>query len=95
MSEWRDFNFGDHANVINGYAFKSSNFLDAGTTETLPIVKIKNVANGNVHLKGAQHHIFDKSLSKYLVENKDVLIALTGNHPKQSHKLSELLQDIS
>ena len=82
MSEWQDLNFGDYANVINGYAFKSSNFLDARTTETLPIIKIKNVANGNVHLNGAQHHIFDKSLSKYLVENKDVLIALTGNHPQ-------------
>jgi type I restriction enzyme S subunit len=82
VSEWRDSNFGEYVNVINGYAFKSSNFLDTGTAETLPIIKIKNVANGNVHLNGAQHHIFDKSLSKYLVENKDVLIALTGNHPQ-------------
>ena len=82
MSEWLETYFGDYVNVINGYAFKSSNFLDAGTSETLPIIKIKNVANGNVHLNGAQHHIFDASLSKYLVENKDVLIALTGNHPQ-------------
>ena len=82
MNEWRDFNFGEYVNVINGYAFKSSNFLDSGTTETLPIIKIKNVANGNVHLNGAQHHIYDKSFSKYLVENNDVLIALTGNHPQ-------------
>ncbi|MCB5208003.1 restriction endonuclease subunit S [Methylovorus mays] len=82
MSEWLETYFGDYINVINGYAFKSSNFLDAGTSETLPIIKIKNVANGNVHLNGAQHHIFDASLSKYLVENKDVLIALTGNHPQ-------------
>ena len=82
MSEWREVNLGEYVHVINGYAFKSSNFLDTGTPETLPIIKIKNVANGNVHLNGAHHHIYDASLSKYLVENKDVLIALTGNHPQ-------------
>ena len=82
MSEWRETNFGEVIDVINGFAFKSANFLENMTTNSLPVIKIKNVANGNVHLNGVQYHAYSKNLLKYIVKKDDVLVALTGNHPQ-------------
>jgi type I restriction enzyme, S subunit len=82
MSEWKEEFLGNYIEVINGYAFKSTNFLDTKIDDSLPVIKIKNVANGDVHLNSVQYHAFDKNLEKFVVEKGDVLIALTGNHPQ-------------
>ncbi|MDP1638637.1 MAG: restriction endonuclease subunit S [Candidatus Nitrotoga sp.] len=82
MNEWKEVKFGELANVVNGFAFQSANFLDCMAVNSLPVIKIKNVANGNVHLNGAQYHQYSENLSKYLIEKGDVLVALTGNHPQ-------------
>jgi type I restriction enzyme, S subunit len=82
MSEWRETEFGELIDVINGFAFKSANFIENKIKGSLPVIKIKNVANGNVHLNGVQYHVYSEDLSKYLVKKGDVLIALTGNHPQ-------------
>ena len=82
MGEWKECKLGECIEVINGYAFKSQNFLEEQIENSLPVVKIKNVANGDVNLKAVQYHVFDKSLEKYLIQKNDVLIALTGNHPQ-------------
>ncbi len=79
---WKEVKLKDYVNVTNGYAFKSSNFLNNRVTNALPIVKIKNVANGDVHLDDVQYHLYEPSLSKFLIERDDILIALTGNHPE-------------
>ncbi|MFA7021447.1 restriction endonuclease subunit S [Aliarcobacter sp.] len=78
----RECKLGECIEVINGYAFKSQNFLEEQIENSLPVVKIKNVANGDVNLKAVQFHLFDKNLEKYLIQKNDVLIALTGNHPQ-------------
>ncbi|QKF77109.1 restriction endonuclease subunit S [Arcobacter defluvii] len=99
MSSWRECKLGECIEVINGYAFKSQNFLEEQIENSLPVIKIKNVANGDVNLKAVQFHLFDKSLEKYLIQKNDVLIALTGNHPQaitqvvgeaSKYKLNEL-----
>lgn len=72
---------GNHIDVINGYAFKSLNFLNEKEEGALPVIKIKNVANGDVHLNSVQYHANDNTLSRVIVEKGDVLLALTGNHP--------------
>jgi type I restriction enzyme S subunit len=82
MSEWKEILLGDVIEIINGFAFKSSNFLEAKIDNSLPVIKIKNVANGDVHLNGCQFHAFNKTLDKFVIEKGDVLIALTGNHPE-------------
>ena len=82
MSSWKECKLGECIEVINGYAFKSQNFLEEQIENSLPVVKIKNVANGDVNLKAVQFHLFDKNLEKYLIQKNDVLIALTGNHPQ-------------
>ena len=82
MTEWRDYRLGELIEVINGYAFKSSNFIDEKRDNSLPVIKIKNVANGDVHLNDCQYHLFDHSLERFKVTKGDILIALTGNHPE-------------
>lgn len=82
MNEWKDYRLGELIEVINGYAFKSSNFIDEKRDSTLPVIKIKNVANGDVHLNDCQYHLFDRSLERFKVTKGDILIALTGNHPE-------------
>jgi type I restriction enzyme S subunit len=68
--------------VLNGYAFKSKNFISSksGNNE-LPVLKIKNVANGNTNHNDVVFHKVSFSLEKYIIKKGDTLIALTGNHP--------------
>lgn len=82
MSEWKKTTLSKHIEVINGFAFKSKNFLDTQENNSLPVIKIKNIANGDVNLNSVHYHKYDDSLSKYLIKKGDILIALTGNHPQ-------------
>ena len=92
MSEWKDVTIGDYIDLISGFAFKSSNFLDEQVENSLPVVKIKNVANGDTNLNDVVFHMYDNSLEKYLLKKDDVLIAMTGNHPQA---LSQVVGGVS
>lgn len=81
MGEWKEYKLGYCVDVINGYAFKSTNFLENRIINAMPVVKIRNVANGDVHLNNVQYHLYDDTLQNFIVQNGDVLITLTGNHP--------------
>ena len=82
MSEWQEVELSNHIDLISGYAFKSKDFLDHQEQGTLPVIKIKNVANGDVNLEKVVFHKYSDSLSKFLLSKGDVLIAMTGNHPQ-------------
>ncbi|MGV3346245.1 restriction endonuclease subunit S [Enterobacteriaceae bacterium LUAb1] len=82
MSEWTPIKLGSVVNITNGFAFKSKNFLTSLTSNALPVLKIKNVANGDVHLKDVQYHLIDSKYKKFMSSKGDILIALTGNHPQ-------------
>ena len=80
---WVETTLGDQSlEVLNGYAFKSKNFTTNKINESyLPVLKIKNVANGDANHKDVVFHILSKETEKYVIKKGDVLIALTGNHP--------------
>lgn len=82
MSEWKKVKLGEVAEIINGYAFKSQDFLNIKIENSLPIIKIKNVANGDTNLDSVQYHLYEHKLEKFLIKKDDILIALTGNHPQ-------------
>jgi len=82
MSEWQEVELSNHIDLISGYAFKSKDFLDHQEQGTLPVIKIKNVANGDVNLENVVFHKYSDSLSNFLLSKGDVLIAMTGNHPQ-------------
>lgn len=82
MNEWKEVKLGDnHIDLISGFAFKSKNFSKKELDNYLPIIKIKNVANGDVNLEKVVYHSYDDSLEKYKLSKGNVLIAMTGNHP--------------
>lgn len=92
MSEWNDVIIGDYIDLISGYAFKSSNFLNEQIENSLPVIKIKNVANGDTNLNDVVFHLYDVTLEKFLIKKGDILIAMTGNHP---HAMTQVVGDVS
>ncbi|RLA80406.1 MAG: hypothetical protein DRG78_11030 [Epsilonproteobacteria bacterium] len=59
---------------INGYAFKSSKFLDEG----IPIIRIGNLVNNKVNLNDRICYELDTKLEPYEVLPNDILIAMSG-----------------
>lgn len=92
MSEWKDVIIGEHIDLISGFAFKSADFLAQEADGALPVIKIKNVANGDVNLNDVVYHKYNSNLEKYLLAEGDVLIAMTGNHPQAE---TQVVGDVS
>jgi type I restriction enzyme M protein len=65
---------GDNVSFMNGYAFKTEEFIDSG----IPIVKIKNIKNNILSFEKVEYAKEDSKLSKYSVKNNDMVISLTG-----------------
>jgi hypothetical protein len=65
---------GEYVSFMNGYAFKSEEFLDTG----VPIVKIKNIKSNVLSFEKAEYSKEDTKLSKYVVKHGDMVISLTG-----------------
>ena len=80
--QWQEVRLGEVAEIVNGYAFKSKEFLNIQQRDSLPIIKIKNVANGDVNLNDVVFYPYSKQLEKFLIKYGDILVSLTGNHPQ-------------
>jgi len=72
---------GSHIDILSGFAFKSSDFIDSG----IPVIKIKNITPPSVTLEDLSYvsEEIAEQQSKYLLKHNDVLIALTGSHINQ------------
>jgi type I restriction enzyme, S subunit len=82
---WARKRVGQVANVVSGYAFKSSEFGQFG----IPVIKIKNVRVGYIDLSDAEF-VPKKFLSipeRYHVHPGDILISLTGSHISQPNSV--------
>ncbi len=82
---WNRKPLGDVADVISGYAFKSSEFGERG----VPVIKIKNIRVGSVDLSEADR-VDEKFLAipkRYHVHAGDILISLTGSHISQPNSV--------
>jgi len=75
---WSASTIGSCSTVIPGYAFKSKDWENSG----VPVVKIKNITNDNcVDLESADcvsESLVTPRLKKFVLENRDLLIAMTG-----------------
>ena len=79
---------GDVAKFQNGYAFKSKDFKDNGK---YAVVKIKELKNGEVRFFDDTAYIdmaIDDDFEKYIIEEGDILFALTGDPVHKSNPLS-------
>lgn len=79
---WRVTKLSDIIEVINGYAFESSEFCEIGK---FPIIKIANIINHNIDLDTAQYFSgeINNSMEKSFIKYGDILISMTGSHITQ------------
>lgn len=76
-SEWRSHKLGDLFELINGFAFKGSDFKSLG----IPVIKIKNVKSNSLLLDDLAYvdsAVADKRPDKEL-KRGDILITMSGN----------------
>jgi type I restriction enzyme M protein len=79
ISEFEFVKLSEVTELQGGYAFKSSELKSEKGDTDLPVIKIGNLSKeGKLDLDGLQYFPFEESLSRYLIDKKDVLIAMTG-----------------
>lgn len=67
---------GDACEILNGFAFKSENYVDSG----IRVIRIANVQKGYIEDNTPAFYPLDSvELDKYMLEERDLLISLTGN----------------
>ena len=66
----------DVCEILNGYAFKSENYVDSG----IRVIRIANVQKGYIEDTTPAFYPLDSSgLERYMLEEGDLLMSLTGN----------------
>jgi type I restriction enzyme M protein len=77
--EWPVQPLSEAAEIIGGYAFKSTEMKRAEENGNLPVVKIGNVGrDGRLDLTDIQYHVLTPDLSRFLLHTGDIVIAMTG-----------------
>ena len=67
---------GDFCEILNGFAFKSDNYVDSG----IRIIRIANVQNGFIEDSTPVFYPMDsEGIEKYMLAENDLLMSLTGN----------------
>lgn len=66
--------FGYLCKLNNGYAFKSTQYKEAG----IPILRISNINNFGIDFENAVYSVEMKELEKFEVKKGDLLIAMSG-----------------
>ena len=67
---------GEACEILNGFAFKSENYIDSGVR----VIRIANVQKGFIEDKTPAFYPIDtQGLEKYLLKENDLLMSLTGN----------------
>lgn len=77
MSRWNMVRLGDVVTCLNGFAFKSENYVSKG----IRVIRITNVQKGIVEDTTPQFYPIQlcSSLKKYYLFENDLLVSLTGN----------------
>lgn len=67
---------GDACDILNGFAFKSENYVDSG----IRVIRIANVQKGYIEDNTpAFYPLETNELDRYMLEEGDLLMSLTGN----------------
>lgn len=77
MPTYPTYKLGEICELLNGFAFKSSNYVQGG----LRVIRITNVKKGYVIDEEPQFYPLEtqEELKKYILKKGDLLISLTGN----------------
>lgn len=83
--KWEEVKLGEYADVLSGYAYKSSDFCSNG----VPVIKITNVKPPIISLEEVSYipEEIANAKQQYILEYNDVLIAMTGSHVNQMNSV--------
>lgn len=76
-SEWILTELGNYIYLKNGFAFKSSDYLESSQT-TIPIIRISDIQNNLVTTDSATHVLPNKLAESFTISRGDLLIAMSG-----------------
>ncbi len=78
---WELKSLGEFVKVLNGFAFKSSDFTNKG----IAVIKIKNITPPEVTFQEIKCYggFVDTKLKPFLLQKGDILISMTGSHVNQ------------
>lgn len=87
--KWPMVELGEYCDLVNGYAFKSDNYIDKG----IRVVRITNVQKGEIVDDNPKYYSSDtkEPIEKYRLFEGDLLISLTGNVGRVGLLSKELL----
>ena len=73
----KEVKLGDICNILNGYAFKSKEYVEDG----IRVIRITNVQRGLIEDNDPKYYDISKieELKNYMLKENDLLISLTGN----------------
>ena len=76
-TKWPMVELGSIIRILNGYAFKSKNYV----TDGIRVIRITNVQRGRIVDNDPKFYpkSSEKSISKYMLNENDLLLSLTGN----------------
>lgn len=67
---------GDACEILNGYAFRSENYVESG----IRVIRISNVQKGYIEDNTPAYYPLDSNgLDRFMLEEGDLLMSLTGN----------------
>lgn len=71
---WQIKELGEVCELCNGYAFKSSSFINKG----VPVIRIGNIKNFEIDISNAMQVQISQDYENYQIQNGDLLIAMSG-----------------
>ncbi len=74
---WEYKKLGEVCKILNGFAFKSSKYVEKG----IRVIRITNVQKGSIVDNDPQYYPFEEepNIKQYLLKDSDLLMSLTGN----------------
>ena len=77
MKDWKKYTLGELIELINGFAFKSKDFVASG----IPVIKIKNVKPNRILLNDLSYVSTEtaQNVKCTKIQPSDILITMTGN----------------
>ena len=71
-----------------GFAFKSCNYVDKGNG--IRVLRISDFSESGISNKSAVYYPYDKSLDKYVLEENDIVMCMTGGTVGKSYHVKKL-----
>lgn len=74
---WAWTELGNYIYVKNGYAFKSSDYIEPNEN-TIPVIRISDIQDNEVSINSTVHINSDDNAQNFLINGGDLLIAMSG-----------------